>query len=60
LRLLISRTNLAAMEVDVDGRSRLSGKTTLTPVRLVRAAARVALAMYVVPFRSVEREPSGE
>ena len=60
LRLMVSRTALAAVEIDVDGRPRLTGKTSLTPLRLVGAAARVALAMCVVPLRRGETEPAGE
>jgi GT2 family glycosyltransferase len=60
LRLLVSRTSLTSIDVEVIGRPRLSGKTSLTPFRVMRAAARVALAMYVVPFRSTDREPAGE
>jgi glycosyltransferase involved in cell wall biosynthesis len=58
LRLLISRTTLTAVDVDIDGRPRLSGRTSLTPLRMLRAAARVALAMYVVPLRGDETEPA--
>jgi hypothetical protein len=60
LRLLISRTTLTAIEVDIDGRPRLSGRTSLTPIRLLRAAARVALAMCVVPLRRHEAEAAGD
>jgi hypothetical protein len=56
LRLLISRTSLAAVDVGIVGRPRLSGRTSLTPFRMLRAAARVALAICVVPFRPVETE----
>jgi glycosyltransferase involved in cell wall biosynthesis len=58
LRLLISRTTLAAVDVHVDRRPRRSGKTSLTPLRLLRAAARVVLAMCVVPLRRAETEPA--
>lgn len=51
LRLLLSRTVLTTVEVPVASRSRLSGNTSLTPPRLVVAAARVALAMCVEPLR---------
>jgi glycosyltransferase involved in cell wall biosynthesis len=57
LRLLISRTSLAAIDVDIVGRPRLSGRTSLTPLRILRAAARVALAICVVPFRPAETDP---
>jgi glycosyltransferase involved in cell wall biosynthesis len=60
LRLLVSRTSLTSIDVEVVGRPRLSGKTSLTPFRVMRAAARVILAMYVVPFRSINREPAGD
>jgi hypothetical protein len=58
LRLLLSRTSLITVDVDVDGRPRLSGKTSLTLFRTIGAAARVVLAMCVVPFRAVETEPA--
>src|SRR5262249_61128133 len=38
LRLLVSRMSLTAVDVEVVGRPRLSGRTSLTPLRLVRAA----------------------
>jgi glycosyltransferase involved in cell wall biosynthesis len=60
LRLLVSRTSLTSIDVEVVGRPRLSGKTSLTPFRVIRAAARVILAMYVVPFRNIDREPAGD
>jgi len=56
LRLLISRTSLAAVDVSIVGRPRLSGRTSLTPLRTLCAAARVALALCVVPFRPAETE----
>jgi glycosyltransferase involved in cell wall biosynthesis len=58
LRLLISRTDLRVADVPVAAQSRLSGRTSLTAWRLLGAAARVALAMCVVPFRPIETEPS--
>jgi hypothetical protein len=60
LRLLISRSTLTAVDVGIDARGRLHGKTTLTPVRLLRAAARVLLAICVVPLRRTETESIGE
>jgi hypothetical protein len=56
LRLLISRTALSAVDLDIVGRPRLSGRTSLTPLRMLRAGARVALALCVVPFRPAETE----
>jgi len=53
---LISRTALSAVDLDIVGRPRLSGRTSLTPLRMLRAAARVALALCVVPFRPAETE----
>jgi hypothetical protein len=51
LRLFLSRNALTAIETPIDKRSRLEGKTSLTPVRLTAAGARVVLAMIVVPLR---------
>ena len=60
LRLLLSRTSLVSTEILVEGRRRLNGTTSLTPLRLAHAAARIALAMCVVPFRRLETEPAGD
>ena len=51
LRLFLFRNGLRVSEVPVETRSRLSGRTSLTPSRMALAAARVLLAMCVVPFR---------
>jgi glycosyltransferase involved in cell wall biosynthesis len=51
LRLFLSRNALRAIEAPVGERSRLEGKTSLTPVRLTAAGARVVLAMIIVPLR---------
>jgi hypothetical protein len=51
LRLLASRSDLVVIEVPVAAQPRLAGRSTLTPWRLAGAAARVALAMLIVPFR---------
>ena len=51
LRLFLSRNALKTVEVPVRGRSRLRGKTSLTPCRVLGASGRVALAMIVVPLR---------
>jgi glycosyltransferase involved in cell wall biosynthesis len=51
LRLFLSSNGLRTVEVPVSGRSRLVGKTSLTPRRMTAAASRVMLAMIVVPFR---------
>jgi len=44
--------------VSVLARPRLSGTTSLTPARLAFAAARVVLAMLIVPLRAVVIEPA--
>jgi glycosyltransferase involved in cell wall biosynthesis len=51
LRLFLSRNGLAVVEIPVSARPRLQGRTSLTPARLAAAAARVALAMIIVPLR---------
>jgi glycosyltransferase involved in cell wall biosynthesis len=51
LRLFLSRNALSVVEVPVDAWPRLHGRTSLTPRHLAAAAARVALAMIVVPLR---------
>jgi glycosyltransferase involved in cell wall biosynthesis len=51
LRLFLNRNRLRAVEVGVRGRQRLGGTTSLTAVRLAGAAARVLLAMVIVPLR---------
>jgi glycosyltransferase involved in cell wall biosynthesis len=51
LRLFLSRNRLRVTEVAVLGRPRFGGTTSLTAVRLAGAAARVLLAMIIVPVR---------
>ena len=51
LRLFLSCNGLTAVEVPVAARARLAGRSSLTPVRLLGAAARVLLALVTVPFR---------
>ena len=55
LRLFMSRNALNVMEAPVGERSRLSGRTSLTPRRLTAAGARVLLAMIIVPLRCAVR-----
>jgi hypothetical protein len=58
LRLFLKRNSLSAIEVPVRARSRLSGRTTLTAGRFTTAAARVLLAMVIVPLRGrIEGRP---
>lgn len=52
LHLFLSRNAMRVVEVDVQWRDRLHGRSSLTMTRLVKAAARVALAMIIVPFRA--------
>ena len=52
LRLFMSRNALNVIEAPVGERSRLSGRTSLTPGRLTAAGARALLAMLIVPLRS--------
>jgi GT2 family glycosyltransferase len=56
LRLFLSRNGLRTIEVPVRTQQRLSGWTSLTPLRLAGAAARVALAVLIVPLRAAVRE----
>jgi glycosyltransferase involved in cell wall biosynthesis len=56
LRLFLKRNALNVVEVGVRPRSRLTGRTSLTTGRLATAAARVALAMVIVPLRRRVRE----
>jgi glycosyltransferase involved in cell wall biosynthesis len=51
LHLLLSRNDLRVVEVSIRDGARLHGRSTLTPARLVTAAARVALALVIVPLR---------
>jgi len=55
LRLFMSRNALNVIEMPVGGRSRLSGRTSLTAGRLTAAGARVLLAMIIVPLRCAVR-----
>jgi glycosyltransferase involved in cell wall biosynthesis len=52
LHLFLSRNRLRVEEVGVAERDRLSGRSSLTALRLVAAAARVLLAMVIVPLRA--------
>jgi glycosyltransferase involved in cell wall biosynthesis len=52
LHLFLSRNGLEVVEVPVGSRARLSGRSTLTALRLLAAAARVALAVVIVPLRA--------
>jgi len=52
LHLFLSRNRLGVEEVGVPVRERLSGQSSLTMLRLVAAAARVLLAMVIVPLRA--------
>jgi hypothetical protein len=60
LRLFLSRNGLRVVEVPVQARERLSGTTSLTPARVALAAARLVLAMLIVPLRAVVAEPAGD
>lgn len=53
LHLFLSRSSLRVREVAVRSRERLSGRSSLTPGRLVAAASRVLLAMLIVPLRAL-------
>jgi glycosyltransferase involved in cell wall biosynthesis len=52
LHLFLSRNAMRVVEVDVEWRARLHGRSSLTFVRLAKAAARTGLAMIIVPFRA--------
>lgn len=52
LQLLLSRRGLRVIEVPVDSRVRVAGQTSLTFGRSLFAAARVLLAMVIVPLRA--------
>ena len=52
LHLLFRRSGLRVVEHPIQARARTAGHSTLTTARLWGAAARVALAMVVVPLRS--------
>ena len=51
MRLLFSRHSLNVVEVPIEARPRLGGRTSLTVIRLAIAGARVLLAMLIVPLR---------
>jgi hypothetical protein len=51
LLLLLSRNGLRVAEVPVRDLERQGGRSSLTPSRLLRAAARVLLAIIIVPLR---------
>ena len=58
LRLFLRRNALRAIEVAVRARPRMGGRTSLTAGRLMGAAARVILAMIIVPLRArIEGRP---
>jgi glycosyltransferase involved in cell wall biosynthesis len=52
LHLFLSRNGLKVAEVPVRSRQRLSGRSSLTIMRLLTAAARVLLAVVIVPLRA--------
>jgi glycosyltransferase involved in cell wall biosynthesis len=52
LHLLLSRNAMRLVEVEVQWRARLHGRSSLTPIRLLGAGARIALAIIIVPFRA--------
>jgi glycosyltransferase involved in cell wall biosynthesis len=52
LHLFLSRNAMRVVEVEVQWRARLHGRSSLTLTRLVKAGARVALAVIIVPFRA--------
>lgn len=60
LRLFLARNGLIATEVGVSSRQRQGGRSSLTTRRLATAAARVLLAMLIVPLRPVIRGVDGE
>jgi hypothetical protein len=58
LHLLLRRHRLRVVEFPIASRPRTAGRSTLTTARLWLAAARVALAMVVVPLRDRHPEPA--
>jgi len=52
LHLFLSRNALRVVEVRVQSRPRLSGRSSLTATRLMTASARLLLAMLIVPLRA--------
>jgi len=59
LRLLLRRNGLKIVEHPIASRPRTAGCSSLTTARLWLAAARVALAMVVVPLRDRPAGPHG-
>jgi glycosyltransferase involved in cell wall biosynthesis len=55
LHLLLTRNGMRIVEVDVQWRARLHGRSSLTSARLMAAAARLALAVVIVPLRATAR-----
>lgn len=60
LRLLLSRHRMRVVEIPMQTRSRLAGRTSLTLFRLIGAAARVLLAMVIVPLRHASEGLDGD
>ena len=60
LRLFLSRNDLVAVEVPVESRPRLGGRTSLTMGRITAAGARVLLAMLIVPLRRAVHGAEGD
>ena len=60
LHLFVSRYPLRVVEVPIRSLKRLGGRTSLTPWRMLQAAARVGLAMLIVPLRNRQREIDGD
>jgi len=58
LRLFLRRNRLAVAEAPVQMRGRFAGRSSLTLPRAWLAAARVLLAMIVVPLRAVVEAPT--
>jgi hypothetical protein len=56
LRLFLCRNALNVVEVGVRPRARLMGRSSLTTGRLAAAAARILLALVIVPLRRPESE----
>jgi hypothetical protein len=57
LHLLFRRSGLRVVEHPIQSHPRTAGHSTLTTARLWLAAARVALAMIVVPLRNAADAP---
>ena len=58
--LLLHRNRHRVVEVPIRMRRRLSGRTSLTPLRATLAFARTAFALVIVPFRRVVAEQTGD